>query len=76
MILDKAQIELLNTIQSKLKHGDIDLIATKTGLSRVYVSRVLSPNNDAFHDDIVKIAVEIISKRDQSTKQLLKKLTA
>lgn len=74
--LNSDQIELLEMIQVKLRRRDIKVIAEKTRFSREYVSTVLSPTIRRFNEDIVNAAVEIISKREQNTKQLLKKLTA
>lgn len=76
MNLNETQIELLTTIQKNLRRKDINTIAQNTGLSREYVSRVLSPFRDDFNEDIVSEAVKIISAREQNTKTLLKKLTS
>lgn len=74
MILTKDQTQVLTRINTKLAQGDIRDIAKSTGYTRVYVSRVLSINWDAYNTDIVKAAVDIIATRDQYTKNLLIKL--
>jgi hypothetical protein len=74
MPLNETQIKLLTGIQSNLRHGDIREIAEKTGLSREYVGKALSLSNDFFNQDIISVAVEIISERERAEKQLLKKL--
>jgi GDP-D-mannose dehydratase len=74
MALNETQIKLLTGIQSNLKYGDINSIAEKTGFAREYVGKSLSLSNDYFNEDIVAAAVEIISAREHSAKQLLKKL--
>jgi DNA-binding phage protein len=74
MILSNAQIELLESIQSKIRRGDISAIAEKTGLTREYVGMVLNPDSDHFNESIITEAVEIIATREQNTKNLLKKI--
>lgn len=74
MALNETQIKLLTGIQSNLRRGDINSIAEKTGLTREYVGKALSLSNDYFNEDIVSVAVQIISDREHSAKQLLKKL--
>ena len=74
MILTSTQKELITSIQQRLRHGDIKLIAGKTGFSREYVGRALSINHTEFHEDIVKTAVDILNKREQDNQKLLEKL--
>lgn len=76
MPLTKTQIELLEAVQSKMKHGDIGSIAEKTEFSNAYVSGVLSPNSDWYNEDIVKAAIDIINNREQNTKNLLQSITS
>lgn len=76
MRLLKSQIELLKSIRSKSRYGDISSIAEKTGFSKEYVSLVLNPKSERFNEDIIKEAIERINKREQSTKKLLQTLTA
>jgi PP-loop superfamily ATP-utilizing enzyme len=74
MALSQTQKQLLDKIQSNLRRGDIEAIAKKTSLSRVWISRTLSSNYDDYNEDIVKEAVDMIAKREQVTKDLLKKI--
>jgi hypothetical protein len=74
MALSEIQIELLNQIQKNLIRGDVSQIAKTLGMSRVYVSNVLSPSIDLYRDEIVEAAVRHISSRDQKTKRLTKKV--
>lgn len=74
MNLTNDQTEVLQRINNKLVKGDIRDISKTTGFTRVYVSKVLSPNRDAYNADIVNVAVDIIATRDQLTKNLLIKL--
>lgn len=76
MALTKTQIELLETIQSKMRRGDISSIAEKVGLTKEYVGTVLNPKLDRFNEDIVKEAIELINTREQNTKKLLQTLTS
>jgi len=76
MALNETQVRLLDRIQSNLRRGDINSIAKKTSLTREYVGKVLSLNNDDFNEDIVAAAVTIISVREDNAKRLLKKLPA
>ena len=77
MNLSVKQIELLNTIRTKLVRGDIRKIAKKTKLSRVYVSNVLNPEViDVFNEDIVDAAVKMIDAREVKVDGHLQKLTA
>jgi hypothetical protein len=74
MRLNDTQIKLLTEIQIGLKHGDINLIAEKSGFSRTSVSRVLSLSFEDFNEEIVKIATIIISQRNENNSKLLKKI--
>lgn len=75
-MLNDTQKELLGMIQSKLRRGDILSISLKTGYSREYVSRVLSPTVEYFNENIVGHATKLIAAREQNTKKQLEKLTA
>lgn len=75
MALTKTRLELLENIQGKLVRGDIKEIAKNTGLTREYVSKVLSTDTNTYNEEIVNEAVRIIAFREQITKNLLKKLT-
>lgn len=75
MKLSKSQEKLLNGIQAKLKRGDITAIAKKIKVSKEYVGMVLNPKSEFFREDIVLEAIEIIAKHEQSTKNLLEKLS-
>lgn len=76
MPLTQTQTQVLEKIQANLKRNDIGSIAEKTGLSRVWVSKTLSLAYDDYNEDIVREAVNIINKREQVNKELLKKLPA
>lgn len=75
MNLSNNQKELLQRIREKISKGDIKAIANKTGLTREYVSKVLSLLSDNYNEDIVKEAVNIISIREQNTQKHLNQLT-
>lgn len=75
MKLSKGQLELLKGIRSKTRHGDISSIAEKTGFTKEYVSLVLNPKSERFNEDIVREAIALIAKHEQSTKNLLNKLS-
>lgn len=76
MRLSETQLELLGKIQSKIRRGDITVIAKKTGFSKRYVGMVLSASSEDFNQDIINEMVEIISTRQQNTKNNLEKITA
>lgn len=75
MALTKTEIEILETIQSKLKRGDITAIAEKLRLTPEYIGMVLNPKCDRFNEGIVGIAIELISIREQSRKKQLESIS-
>ncbi len=74
MNLSDNQIQILQTIKSKLKHGDQKEIAQKSGVSESFVARVLNPDNDAYNEEVIHEAVSIIEEREKKEKELLEKL--
>ena len=74
MNLSNNQLELLRRIQGRIIKGDIKLIASATGLTREYVSMVLSPSSGTYNETIVQEAVNLVSARDQITQNHLNKL--
>ena len=76
MNLSINQKELLQRIQDGLIKGDIKTIAHTTGLTREYVSKVLSPFSGTYNEIIVKEAVSLIAIRNQNTQNHLNQLTA
>ncbi|MBA3673473.1 MAG: hypothetical protein H0W75_00700 [Chitinophagaceae bacterium] len=76
MLLDKTQIELLKSIQGKLRRGDKTLIAKKTKFTPMYVWMVLNPDHEYYNEIIVAEAVKIISNREQNRQKLLKSIAA
>lgn len=76
MKLSKTQIEILVNIKSKIRRGDIPIIALKAGKTENYVGMVLNPDSEFFNESIVTEAVNVIAEREQNTQKLLQKLIA
>lgn len=76
MQLSKTHIEILEGIQGKLRRGDITRIAEKTKFTPEYVGMVLNKDSEHFNEKIIDVAIKVIAKREQSTKNLLEKLSA
>lgn len=76
MKLNVSQIAILERINNKLVRGDIREIVFSVGLSRVTVSNALNVNVDSFNQDIVTAAINLITTREQATKNNLKLLNA
>ena len=76
MKLNVSQIAILERINNKLVRGDIREIVFSVGLSRVTVSNALNVNVDSFNQDIVTAAINLITAREQATKNNLKLLNA
>lgn len=75
-MLSETQKEILTEIKARLLHGDIADIAKSVKMSRVYVTRVLTPSTDFYNEEIVNAAVFLIEKRKQDNDKKLKKLQA
>jgi len=71
-----SQIKTVNKINESIEHGDIKVIAEKSGKSREYVGRVLNPFNASYDDEVVAQAILIVAHREQGRKKMLKRLTA
>ncbi len=76
MKLSQSQIEVLKKVNENIEYGDINQIAEKTGMTRVYVSAVLNVATRTYNDRIIKAAVELISEREQGRKKMIAKLPA
>ena len=55
--------DLLRELQRHLRYGDKREIAKRTGFTEVYVSMCLNPQNSAYNDEIVEMALSIIEAR-------------
>lgn len=62
----------LKAIEDKLQRGDIALIATKTGLSEMTVSRHLTGKAKKISPAILKMAVKVIRQREKDQERLNK----
>lgn len=62
----------LRAIEDKLQRGDIALIATKTGLSEMTVSRHLTGKAKKINPAILKMAVKVIRQREKDNEKLNK----
>ena len=76
MILTVTQKKVLEGISGRLVYGDIKAIAEKCKLHRFTVSRILSVNSDSYNEDVVQVAIQRISAREQVTKKSLAQLIA
>ena len=76
MELTINQKKVLEGINGRLVRGDIDTISIHLKIHRVSVSRALSLNVDSYNEDVVQVAIKLIAKREQVTKNSLAQLNA
>jgi len=72
--MTKLEAELVSKISNNLKSGDIKKVAQKSGYTREYVGKALSPSNEIYNQSIVDSAIEVINERESKVKESLKQI--
>lgn len=70
----KSEERIVRAVSSKLKWGDIGIIAERCELSREYVGRVLNVNKPAYNEEVIIAAKELIRERKMERADLLKEI--
>lgn len=70
------ELGVLNSINEKLKYGDIQKIAELADLTRERTGFCLNPKNDAYNEVVVEKALVVIEEREAKTSGQLKKLNS
>ena len=68
------QQQILEALSLKLIRGEVKLIAERLKMARGHVSRVLSPRNDQYNEQVIAEALAVIEERQERGHVHLKKI--
>lgn len=75
MKMNERERVIIQSLQRRLRQGDIKKISQATGYSREYVGRCFNILYDCYNQNIIDAAIKVTNEREKATAKFFKALS-